>query len=376
MYSMLREIDKYIKENGIPFNGVVFSYKYFDPYLDQAITNKIRNICGDHFNTGCLKYTLKYDEDGNLCLIATSDNGKSTLIIYDRKSTDRVSFPGKYYACSEKEIVEEAAMLKYLEKDRLLIRNRIYEMYPDISLTDRVKLEYKLMNDLVYSMFKDFRSKGEHILSKVHYRDLYVIDTHNIIDYLEYLNDRYQIELKEEKEKEEEHKRMDGVCYSEPLCDMVPRKNTDSVTYSVGSREKVNPIISFDDRYHTLEKYPYVYREYAYTTDRKEITYMNYLYNIGVNKYLLVMEPYNGTKYTKMAIFESEKEITRERFVELIKYYLQLSYADGLEEKTLIRSNHTTIDTYNKIIDYAIVGANNGLSNEYFMGKVRRLKEK
>lgn len=375
MYSMLQKIDEYIKENGIPFKEITFSYTYLDPYLDQVITSRIRKITGNDFNMGCLSYTLKYDNSGNLCLIANSNDDKSTFIIFDKSKTNKVDLPGSFNACGEKTIIEEAAMLKYLYDDRLLIRNRLYEMYPDISISDRVIAENRILEDLMKVVFRELKENDERILKKVHYKDLYVENTNRIIDYIEYLNDAYQNDLKFAKLKEEEHKVMYGICYSEPESDTVTRKNFDNNGYNYGHKEKKYPVISFDDRYQILESYPYLYREYAYTTDRKEITFMNYLYNIGNNKYLLVMEPYNGVRATKIAIFESNETITREKFNELIRFYLQLSYIEALEEKSLIRSNHTSLETYKKNIDYAIVGVNNGLTNVCFMGKVNRLKK-
>lgn len=375
MYSMLQKIDEYIKENGIPFKEITFSYSYLDPYLDQAIISRIRNITEEYFNRDCLYYTLKYDNNGNLCLIASSNKDKSTLVIYDKSKVEKADFSGNFSACSERTIIEEAAMLKYLYDDRLLIRNRLYEMYPDISLSDRVIAENRVLEDLMKVIFRELKENDERILKKVHYKNLYVENTHKIIDYIEYLNEAYQKDLKLAKEIEEEHKAMYGVCYSEPERDTIGKKSIDNNGYNYGTREKKYPIIPFDDRYQVLEKYPYIYREYAYTTDKKEITFINYLYNIGTNKYLLVMEPYNGIRATKIAIFECNENLTRERFNEYIRHYLQLSYIESLEEKSLIRSNHTTIETYKKNIEYAIVGINNGLTNISFIGKVKNLKK-
>ena len=37
MYSMLNEIDKYIKKNGIPFNRISFSYTYLPDFINYVL---------------------------------------------------------------------------------------------------------------------------------------------------------------------------------------------------------------------------------------------------------------------------------------------------------------------------------------------------
>ena len=387
MYSILREINKYMEKKGIPFKGVTFSYDYLDPYLDQAIKNKLNSISEDRYNTGCQEYTLKYDENNNLCLIAKKYKGNTILVIYDSDKTKRVALPGKFHAIAEKDIIKEAAMLKYLEQDRLLIRNRLYEINPNIGLIDRVKKENELIKDLANILFKELKEERDKAIDKTEYKDLLTIiiektnynnlltkETEEIINYIDYLFKDYLYSLDYIKKQEEEHKRMDGICYREPDSESVPRKKPDKITYDYTSREKKYQIIPFAERNAVLEKYPYVFRDYAYTSDKKEISYMNYLYNIGNNKYILIMEPQNGTKYTKIAVIESNN-ITREEFINKIRYYLQLSYVEGLEERTLVRSNHTTIETFKKNMEYIILDANNGLGNEYFKKRIRGLKD-
>ena len=372
MYSMLETIDRYIRDNNIPFNEIVIDYDKLDSYFDQAITDRLRKICGDYFHMGSLVYTLKYDDNDHLCLIATANKGRNVYVIYNKNETQIVNLPGKFYACSERAIVEDAAMLKYLEEQRLFIRKAILRTNPNISVTDRVKVEHSVMEDLKHDTFSKLSNEGMNISTLVDYDSIFSLNADRINEYIKYTNDAYQAHLERIKEKNAEEEKMHGISYTEPDVVSVPRVN--HVPYSP-SREKVNPIMSFASRNAILEGYPYIYREYAYVDDSDDITHMAYLYLVGYNKYMLVLEPYNGVKYTQMIIFERSYEVTKEEFIKLVKYYLELSYADSLKDDKIVRTNHTTLDTFRSNLDFAINGISSKLYNAYYKKRVRNLKE-
>ena len=124
-----------------------------------------------------------------------------------------------------------------------------------------------------------------------------------------------------------------------------------------------------------LDSYPYVFKEYAYTSTNDEITYMNYLYMLDDNLYALVLEPINGTKYTKIVIFDDTHEISRDEFKDYIKYYLELTELEFLDESNVVRSGHTSLDVFKDKMDLVIIGSSNLVSNSYFKKKVKDLKE-
>lgn len=140
---------------------IVIDYDLIDTYLDQAIADRLRKIGGDYFHMGSLVYTLKYDEDDHLCLIATANRGRNMYVIYNQNETQIVNLSSKFYACSERTIFEDAAMLKCLEKQRLFIRKAILRTNPNISVTDRVKIEYSVMDDLKHETFLKFSNEGK-----------------------------------------------------------------------------------------------------------------------------------------------------------------------------------------------------------------------
>ena len=47
--NFIKEIDKYIKENGIPFRNIEINYSYFPTYFNHAITLKLREVTTDIF---------------------------------------------------------------------------------------------------------------------------------------------------------------------------------------------------------------------------------------------------------------------------------------------------------------------------------------
>lgn len=195
------------------------------------------------------------------------------------------------------------------------------------------------------------------VVDTVDYDSIFSLNANRINEYIKYTNDAYQAHLERIKEKKL------GISYTEPEVSSIPRIN--HVSYSP-NKEKINPIMSFSSRNAILEGYPYIYREYAYVNDSDDITHMAYLYLVGYNKYMLVLEPYNGIKYTQIVIFERNYEVTKEEFIKLVKYYLELSYVDSLKNDKIIRTNHTTLDTFKSNMDFAIYGISNRLYNGYY----------
>lgn len=185
--SILKKIDKYIKNNHIDIlnNGkiIVFNYRLLDSYLDLAITNKMREKFEIDFS-GCVEYSLEYDENDNLCLLASSDDDMHTLIIYDSLSCIKPSFSNRLYTYwSEKKIIEDAAMLKYLEESRLKKRNNLLSSG---YLENRVQLERKYIDSFASFIFKIYEKEKDVLVKLSGYDDDYNKTGSNIIRYMVY----------------------------------------------------------------------------------------------------------------------------------------------------------------------------------------------
>lgn len=359
MNSILNMVDNYIKENNIPFKDITISYSYLPSYLNQAILNKIREIKGNNYDFGSTEYTFSYDENDNLYLIVHDSENMVNLIIANTK-LDLVDY--KITVISEYKLIEEAIALKDLDEYRLVIRNMINNEYKTLSPIEKIKLE----NNIINSLAKNKINNSSIDIST--YNEELTNSANKINNYMSYLKDYYDKDMKEYSDKEEV-----GIYFSEPDSDYLGRKNEKNKYPK--EYERVNEIIPFTARYHVLEKYPYIYSDYAYSDNYKEIEYMNYLYKLNETKYLLVMEPYNGIKFTRIAVINHEGEFTKEEFNNLVRHYLELSYIETIKDNSVVRPYHTTIETYEKVLDYAINGANPSKVNPYIKKKIKGVKE-
>ena len=361
MYSIIKEVDKYIKENNIKLDKFTVSYDLFPTFMNQAILDELRSIGGAYFDLGESEYEFVYDND-NLFLHVRSNNKRNHLVIYADKSAKLPNLIYRYTPRGEDSIIRNMCMQKHLYQGRLAIRNMINERYSDMSSIDKTKLEYILMRDLIEEEKEKLRTNKEHIFDKLDLTSELKDSTKKIINYIE---ETYV-------DTEEDNNRMNGVSYIMPESDrIISEHNCENTTCS---KERVNDIIDITDRLSILEGYDYIYREYAYNTDNKEADYMAYLYRISKDKYILVLEPNNGIKYTKIAVIDNENIPTKEEFVDYVRYYLELSYVESLAEKTLVRCSHTSLSTYKKVIDYSITGITNSFENACLKNRIKGLR--
>ena len=358
MFSILNEIKEYINKKGIPFNDISISYSYFPTYFNQAILNHLRKLTGARYDMGPSEYTLSFDKNGNIYLMIHDTTGKVNLCVTDTylDIDDNIRFT----SISEMELVKEALALESLDDERSMIREMINTNYSNLNNIEKVKLENNIINALAS------KNTSEEVTS---YQRELVNSCNSIISYINYLNDYYMEDLR----LEEEENKMQGIMYTEPDKDFNGKRK--GGTPSPLIKERNNPIIPANDRISILNNYRYIYRDFAYTSSNREIEYLNYLYKIDTDKFLLVMEPYNGTKFTKMVIINTDKYISKEDFDRLVRYYLELSNRDFDYAGSTVKINHTSLDSFANKVDYAIVGANDKISNPYFVERMKKIKK-
>ena len=362
MISILNNIKEYIDMKGIPFDTISINYSYFPKYYNQAILNRLRKITGNHFELGPSNYTISFDKYGNIYLMIHDNTGKTNLCIAN--TTISLDSNLLISVIPEKEIMLEAKILKDLDRERKLFKNMINNKYQGLNAQDKVNLENNIINTLVNSMVPDV----SYDLVKESMRKDVIESTNNIISYIDYLNQRYMEEVKLEEDNS-----MKGIMFIEPEKDYNGKRvlgNTNTI-----SKERNNPLIPANDRISILNNYKYIYRDYAYTSSNKEIEYLNYLYKIDSDKYLLLMEPYNGNKFTRMAIINTEGYISREDFDVMVRKYLELSNREFDYVGNTVKISHTSIEAYSKKIDYAIMGVNDKINNPYFVERVKKIKK-
>ena len=132
-----------------------------------------------------------------------------------------------------------------------------------------------------------------------------------------------------------------------------------------GSLERVNNIISVDDRRQVLEAYEPIHKSIGYSKNSNDIEYFNYLYDIGNEHYAIVMEPYNGNSATKVLIVNSEDGVDKVYFDSLVKEILSLSFSELCKRKDVIRLYHSTIDNFDNKLSVIIKGVSKN-DNKHF----------
>ena len=345
MYSFIEEINNYICDNGIPFKNISISSSYFPKYFNAAMLRELRFAVGKSFvDKEIDNYELVY-ENNILQLVVRSKNNHTVLVIFNKDLWFSYNGPSK--KLFESNIT---TLAKYLENKEF---EEIRSYIDSKGLTGRYTLEPTNFDEAMKESSK------------------------KCIEYIAYLNEMYIEKLKEERDN-----KTISLSFSSPDVGYTGVSRNNNQKYSC-ARERVNSILPIDDRIGVLESYDYMYVGYAFSNDfdtnnkkGRELEYVNYLYNLGNNKYALVMEPYSGTSYTKIMIFESIDEISKDMFSKLVKDTLELSSSDITNRANIIRTTHTTMNTFESLIGYVVKNSNTAtLLSGYTKGKIRDLKK-
>lgn len=364
MFSILKEIHQYIVENGIPFKNIRVSYTYFSKYVNQAILELVRGASlNNEFELGPREYTIQYDNQGQIYLLATDRVEHVNVVICRDPSSLDLDYPHATF--SEKRVIRDACECKRLDDFRQMIREILIE--EDINPRNRVELENKILNKTAISDYKRLKEEGRSILDMVDYEDSLRDTVTNLKKYIDYLNQKYQEEVISKEV-------MYGISYREPTPDSDIFKRGPREFGYKPTKDRKNIVMGAEERIEILERYPYVYKDYAFTANNKEIDYMVYLYNVRENEFVMIMEPYNGMKYTKVVILH-KNNISRDEFNGFVKEYLELSNNEFALRENGARTSHTTIDTYKKSMKYAILGDNINNVTSSFKKRIRSIKD-
>ena len=208
MFSILNEVKEYIQMNGIPFNDIAISYSYFPNYFNQAILNHLRMLTGNNNEFGPSEYKLSFDKNGSMYLMVHDNTGKTNLCIANTMLNLGENI--RYTLVPEVDIIEEACVLKYLDEQRLMIRDMINTNYDQLDTLSKVKLENNIINTLVKSKFKELSKDNINILDKVDYKKDIDTSIDKITWYINYLNDYYMEDLR----LAEAESQMHGILYT------------------------------------------------------------------------------------------------------------------------------------------------------------------
>jgi hypothetical protein len=351
MDNLLEQVDEYIRKNGIPFRSVYVNSKYFPEYFNETISREIRKIS----TNDCIidkEYMITYDDNDNICLIASTVNNKhknaikTRLLLSNDIKNIKISFPcTKMYwdkafrrACSD----------KYLENERKEIERILKTTMPNITDGKSLEIVGRYMDVLVKRTAKELKERDTSFSKELNAKKEFNDAFSKITNYIDYLNKEFI-----------ESTKLDTITYTPAEPDKIGGETRNYALSGVGSEERKNFILSVEERKDVLEKIRPMYACLAQRSDTNEAGALCYLYSYGNGYYKMILEPYSGEGYTKVIAIHCEKEMSKELFNELSTKYLEYSNMETMEAQNIVRLGHTTIDTYNAAIGYALTGNSN-----------------
>ncbi len=336
MYSILKRVEQYVRDFGMPYKKVLISSSYFPENFNRVVLEELNKELQLGKREDYIKeYILSLEEDDELKLLTYASNNKTRLIISPEDRNFNYQLAGK--KISEYAIIEE-------------IQRREKQAVNDLVCIAKAKGLGSRINIDLMSLDIELRQSAKLCIA-----------------YIDYLNKYYQEMLKSNNEKE---KLM--IKFTEPESSTVIRRTRIG---DKGTPERVNSILSVDERIRALEAYDYLYSGYGYSKSSKEIEYINYLYDIGDNRYALIMEPYNGTKATKVQIICSTDTIDMKCFDELVKTTLSLPFSAICKRNDIMRFYHLTMESFENNLASIIIGKSKTCDKQFDYKIRKRINE-
>lgn len=360
---LLSKIDNYIKSNNLMSRKVYLPVDYFDDYINEAIIYVVRELDEENkFSFGDSNYCLNFNDKDTIFINASTDGWKHNLIICEEPNI--MPKIGHALFISEKTILEYATFLKQNRVKQLELRDLLTIKYPDMDRLERLKIEYKIFHKMMKDKITEYHNNGIDILKDEEYLNLG--NSYNKILQSVLENEKELISILNERSKSI------NLVFSPGFDEIGSRVST--CKSGVGSKqERINEIIPIADRQNILKSHKYIYWCKAYSSLESSTNYICYMFKIKYQKYILVLEPVNGTSYTKI-ISVNAKWINEEYFISLVKNYLELSLKESLKEENIVRTGHTRIDTFKDVIDFTVCDKCDKPINNYTRKRINNIK--
>lgn len=359
MYSILREIEEYIKERRMPFKSIKINYSYFSKYINYVILENLRRLNSNKtYEYGPMEYTLSFDKEGHLYLLAKANDMRSNFIV---SWSNKLALDFPFEGVDEENLITQACIYKSLEDFRKIIEEDINrENYTFRGKTNVInKIMRRARSNEFYRMRDNYRS----VLEQYNYKDELMDTVRKIKEYLDYLFLIY----KDTINSDNEDRMMHGVSYIE--------NNDNEEEICVGTIESIGKIIANNDKLDIIEGYPYIYHDFAFDCNTYRIKYINYLYRIGHEEYLLLCKHKDDKKDTKMVFMHSDRKLYKDDFNLIIKYYLELSDIEFDNSIGTMRINSQDLVDYKMMLNYIVYNREEELVQDSFKVKVRKLRE-
>lgn len=219
------------------------------------------------------------------------------------------------------------------------------------------KLDTEKNNLLINALPSEFRNRFlSNIDQKATLENMLLEIAYDIMVYMRYLEDEKTLINEKKVEIINTEKTVDKIYYVDP-----ETSSNDIKTPSNNSKPtepRKHGEIDIEHRLDLLDAYFPQYEFEAISNNSNSVYYVK-VFKLQT-RYKFVMEPKEGTKYTKIMHLDRDKLTTKE-MKEIVIDALQLSRADISSQKNITRHNHRTIEEYNELLDYLIYGHNNDL---------------
>lgn len=190
MYLMLDTIDKYIKENNIPFNSIMINKTFLPNFINMAILREVRKSIHSPFAEVNNDYEIRFDKNGKIYLLVTNDKNRENFIIV--KDTTPIKEKFNVTCKSEKHIIKMGCLFKILDQDIKTLNDEIKKDYSGLKSNEKARLEYEIIDDMLEDKYNKMVKNHKFILDEVSYEDELIESTYKIIDYIRYLFEIYK----------------------------------------------------------------------------------------------------------------------------------------------------------------------------------------
>lgn len=197
MYSLLDEIDKYIKENNIPFKKIVFHKSYLPEYINMAIFKEMQKTSHSLDIKIDNNYELRYDKSNQLYILVHNDRHREFFAI--GKENKRINEDFIMSGRSEKHIIKWGCLFKILNPEIKTLKKEINNNYMYLNKRGKNNLEYELINDLLEDKYQEFVKNNQFIEDVVDYEEELIESTYALKYYIRYLFEYYNDNVKVKK---------------------------------------------------------------------------------------------------------------------------------------------------------------------------------
>lgn len=365
MKLFMERIDEHIREEGIPFKQITIPSSYLPTYINYAIMQKMNEDIEAKEMFWPNEYTLEYDSKNRILLKAVSHTARTSLLIYSLNDYLSNVSDDIGHKMSDSYLYNYALILKYYKNVRERVYSEIDKKYgKTLSPRQKNKIRYYAMHDFYEEKYHELGSDIRKLCSLEEELNKSV-DLIN--SYIDYLNKTYQEDMEAYRDE-----RTVYIFYEEKE----NNNHKEVVRTGIKShKQRKNKVISMDERREVLEDYDYEYFGIATARNKVKKDFYCYLYKDYENRNILVLEPYCGTKYTKV-IYLDTRDLSKEEFKEICTKALELSNEETFNHGNIIRLGHTTLDVFTSNIKYILSNINETKCKDNFKERVRTNRNK